>query len=95
MRGQNKIRVRRNDKEGSAGYPTLNGIEIVNDLSNYYWKPELSLTLGQSTTSESELMSKSDGDQNRSKVRLRLVSTVVKVDQSCQGWFKLVKIYQG
>ena len=45
------------------GYPTLDEIEIVNNLSNYYRKSELTL----------ELMSKSDGDRNRSKVRSRLV----------------------
>ena len=35
MRGQNKVRVRRNDEEGSAGYPTLDDIKDDNDLSSY------------------------------------------------------------
>ena len=52
MRGRNKIRVRRNDEEGSAGYPTLDEIRNDNDLSNYYWKSELMLILGRSLTSE-------------------------------------------
>ena len=52
MRGRNKIRVRRNDEKGSAGYPTLDEIRNDNDLSNYYWKSELMLILGRSLTSE-------------------------------------------
>ena len=43
MRGRNKIRVRKNDEKGSAGYPTLDEIRNDNDLSNYYWKSELML----------------------------------------------------
>ena len=46
MRGQNKIRVRRNDKEGSAGYPILDGIKNDNNnLSSYGGRSELMLIL--------------------------------------------------
>ena len=64
MRGQNKIRVRRNDEEGSAGYPTLDEIENDNDLSSYYWKSESTLTLGWSSMSELESRSSLSGDRD-------------------------------
>ena len=64
------------------GYRTLDEIKIVNNLSNYYWKSELTLTLGWSLMLDSGLMSKSDGDKNGSKVRSRLVSIVVKDGQN-------------
>ena len=79
MRGQNKNSVRRNDEEGGAGYPTLDEIENDNDLSSYCWKLESTLTLGQHSMSESELRSSLSGDQDRSKVRSRLVSIIVKL----------------
>jgi hypothetical protein len=65
-----------------VGYRTLDEIKIVNNLSNYYWKSELTLTLGWSLMLDSGLMSKLDGDQNGSKVRSRLVSIVVKDGQN-------------
>ena len=61
MRGQNKIRVR-NNEEGSVGYPTLDKIKNDNDLSNYYWKLELTITPGRSSTLESESRSKLNTD---------------------------------
>ena len=53
-KGSKYIRVRRNDKEGIARYPTLDKIENNNDLSSYCGRSELMLILGQSLTSELE-----------------------------------------
>ena len=46
----------------------LDEIKNDNNLLNYYWKSELTLTLGWSSMSELESRSKLSGDQDKSQV---------------------------